>query len=179
MTMADTVAVMNAGKIEQMGSPAELYELPRTAFVANFLGQSNLLPGSVVDSGELVGVDVGGARVLLPASRAVATSGKVLVGVRPEKLHILTDGEEAPAGWNVLPAATLTDVSFMGVSTQFRAEVPGLGTLAVFEQNQHGARRAAPGDTVRLAWDPEYTFGLSGDEDVDDGATTLEGEVQG
>ena len=48
MTMADTVAVMNAGRIEQMGPPAELYDLPRTAFVANFLGQSNLVRGTVV-----------------------------------------------------------------------------------------------------------------------------------
>ena len=48
MTMADTVAVMNAGRIEQMGAPAELYELPRTAFVANFLGQSNLFARHVV-----------------------------------------------------------------------------------------------------------------------------------
>ena len=47
MTMADTVAVMNAGRIEQMGPPAELYDLPRTAFVANFLGQSNLVRGTV------------------------------------------------------------------------------------------------------------------------------------
>jgi spermidine/putrescine transport system ATP-binding protein len=171
MTMADTVAVMNAGKIEQMGRPEDLYELPRTAFVANFLGQSNLLPGSVVDSGELVGVDVGGARVQLPADRAVSTSGKVLVGVRPEKLHLVAPGEEPQAGWNVLPDAVLTDVSFTGVSTQFRAEVPGLGTLSVFEQNSRGSRAAAAGDTVRLAWDPAYTFGLDGDEDVDDGVT--------
>ena len=58
MTMADTVAVMNAGRVEQMGPPAELYELPRTAFVANFLGQSNLLAGTVVEQGEVLGVDV-------------------------------------------------------------------------------------------------------------------------
>ena len=49
MTMADTIAVMNEGKIEQMGSPTELYDNPKTAFVANFLGQSNLIPGMVVD----------------------------------------------------------------------------------------------------------------------------------
>jgi len=173
MTMADTVAVMNAGKIEQLGSPAELYELPRTAFVANFLGQSNLLPGTVLDTGETLGVDIGGARVRLPASRAVSTTGRVLVGVRPEKLHLLGPGQEPAAGWNVLPNAVLTDVSFTGVSTLFRAEVPGLGTLSVFEQNQHGARAAVPGDEVRLAWDPTYTFGLDGDEDVDDGAVLV------
>jgi len=169
MTMADTVAVMNAGRIEQMGPPAELYELPRTAFVANFLGQSNLLPGAVVEQGEILGVDIGGARVRLPASRAVSREGTVLVGVRPEKLHLLGPGAQPEPGWNVLPEAVLTDVSFTGVSTQFHAEVPGLGTLAVFEQNSSGARAASPGDRVRLAWDPAYTFGLDGDDDADDG----------
>ncbi|WP_448631822.1 hypothetical protein [Cellulomonas soli] len=78
MTMADTVAVMNRGRIEQMGAPAELYEHPRTAFVANFLGQSNLAPGTVVeelDGGALLGVDLHGTRVLVPRSRAVRTEG--------------------------------------------------------------------------------------------------------
>src|SRR5690606_35069405 len=144
-----------------------------TAFVANFLGQSNLLPGTVVDSGDVLGVDVGGSRVQLPASRAVSTTGSVLVGVRPEKLHLLGADEEATPGWNVLPDAVLTDVSFTGVSTLFRAEVPGFGTLAVFEQNSRGARVASTGDRVRLAWDPSYTFGLDGDDDVDDGATLV------
>jgi len=173
MTMADTVAVMNAGTIEQLGSPAELYELPRTAFVANFLGQSNLLAGTVLDGGDTLGVDVGGAHVRLPASRAVSTSGRVLVGVRPEKLHLLGPDEEPPAGWNVLPNAVLSDVSFTGVSTLFQADVPGLGTLSVFEQNARGARAALPGDEVRLAWDPAFSFGLDGGDDAGDGAVLV------
>ena len=61
MTMADTVAVMNKGVIEQMGAPEELYELPRTAFVANFLGQSNLFTGDVVASeSDSITVDIAG-----------------------------------------------------------------------------------------------------------------------
>ncbi|MGH3141815.1 MAG: ABC transporter ATP-binding protein, partial [Gaiellales bacterium] len=64
MTMADTIAVMNEGRIEQLGNPAVLYESPRTTFVANFLGQSNLVPGRVVDKvGELLVVDIAGQRV--------------------------------------------------------------------------------------------------------------------
>ena len=77
MTMADTVAVMNAGRVEQMGPPAELYELPRTAFVANFLGQSNLLAGTVVEQGEVLGVDVAGTRIQVPAARAVSRAARV------------------------------------------------------------------------------------------------------
>src|SRR5690606_29671878 len=77
MTMADTVAVMNAGVIEQMGSPVELYEKPRTTFVANFLGQSNLLRGTVRGSdARSVGVEVEGARLLAPRDADAATGAE-------------------------------------------------------------------------------------------------------
>src|SRR5918994_2395026 len=70
MTMADTVAVMNEGRIEQMGAPEELYDLPRTTFVANFLGRSNLVAGSVTGrSGENVEVQVDGGTVASPVDR--------------------------------------------------------------------------------------------------------------
>ena len=71
MTMADTIAVMNKGRIEQLGAPAELYELPRTAFVANFLGQSNLFTGPVVSAkGDTIVVDIAGRKLTVPATRA-------------------------------------------------------------------------------------------------------------
>ena len=73
MTMADTIAVMNEGKIEQMGSPADLYDSPRTAFVANFLGQSNLIKGRVVDSdGDANVVEIHGQKVKVLKNRSVA-----------------------------------------------------------------------------------------------------------
>lgn len=84
MTMADTVAVMNAGRIEQLGAPADLYEYPATAFVANFLGQSNLLAGEAAGrSGHDVLVTAHGARFSVPAGRARADYGPVFLGVRP------------------------------------------------------------------------------------------------
>lgn len=178
MTMADTVAVMNAGRIEQMGSPAELYELPRTAFVANFLGQSNLLPGTVKEVRDgWVGVDVGGTQVTVPQARAVSTSGSVLVGVRPEKVQLLGPGEQAPAGANVVGPGTVTDVSFTGVSTQYQIEIAGLGTLGVFAQNLAGGASVAFGDQVRLAWAPSFTFGLDGADDASSGVADLDRDV--
>ncbi len=90
MTMADTVAVMNAGQIEQLGAPADIYEYPATAFVANFLGQSNLLAGEAAGrSGDDVLVTAHGARFSVPAGRARADRGPVFLGVRPEKLHLV------------------------------------------------------------------------------------------
>ncbi|HEY0215707.1 MAG TPA: ABC transporter ATP-binding protein [Cellulomonas sp.] len=164
MTMADTVAVMNHGRIEQQGSPAELYELPRTAFVANFLGQSNLMPGTVVEpvgAGGTIGVDVAGTRIVVPAARAVATGGDVLVGVRPEKIRVLTEGQEPGPGANVLGPGTVTDVAFAGVSTQYQVELVGLGSFGVFAQNLVGGATLGVGDRVRLAWSADFTFGLA------------------
>ena len=170
MTMADTVAVMNAGRIEQMGPPAELYDLPRTSFVANFLGQSNLMPGRVVERvGADLGVDVAGRRVVVPARRAVAGEGAVVVGVRPEKVHLLADSEEIPYDANVVGPGTVRDVSFSGVSTQYLVDVPGLGTLGVFAQNLDAGVPVRPGDTVSLAWHTRHSFGLAGDEDTSAG----------
>ena len=84
MTMADTIAVMNSGVIEQMGSPTELYENPRTTFVANFLGQSNLIAGSVTSAdGDVVRVDMHGTQVSIPADRAHVRNGKGWIGIRP------------------------------------------------------------------------------------------------
>ncbi|MCL2455190.1 MAG: ABC transporter ATP-binding protein [Micrococcales bacterium] len=178
MTMADRVAVMNKGRIEQMGPPEELYSRPHTVFVANFLGQSNLLPGMVTDTaGDRLVVSVGDMRLGVPADRAVRTSGRVLVGVRPEKISLLLDGQDAPAGHNMIGPGVVTDVSFMGVSTQYQVEVAGLGTFGVFAQNLNGGAVVAPGTKVHLSWLTEHTFGLDGDEDADEGAQGLDGEL--
>ena len=171
MTMADTVAVMNAGRIEQMGSPAELYELPRTAFVANFLGQSNLLRGTVVEDGEVLGVDVAGRRLRVPAARAVSRSGEILLGVRPEKIYLFRPGEEVPSQSNLLGPGRVTDVSFSGVSTQYQVEVPTLGTIGVFVQNIMGGSDVRRGEEVMLAAAIRHTFALDGEQDVHSGVS--------
>lgn len=180
MTMADTVAVMNRGRIEQMGAPAELYELPRTAFVANFLGQSNLVPGTVAERvGDALGVDVAGSRVLLPADRAAKADGDVLVGVRPEKLRLIVDDGSEPQvrdDENVVGPGTVTDVLFSGVSTQYRVAVDGVGEFSVFQQNLVGGATVGPGTAVHLAWAVEFTFGLDAAEGADAGTVDLDDE---
>ncbi len=179
MTMADTVAVMNHGRIEQLGPPAELYEHPRTAFVANFLGQSNLVPGAVVErlpGGDTLGVDVAGHRVLVPAARTAAAGPQVLVGVRPEKLRLLGPGEQAAGAANVLGPGTVVDASFAGVSTQYQVALDGLGTFGVFVQNVGGTAVLPPGTRVRLAWAPEHTFALDGHDEVAAGTVDLDDE---
>ena len=87
MTMADTIAIMNAGRIEQLGSPAELYEGPATAFVAGFLGKSNLLSGSITEEGR---IDLADGTVI--HARTNGRTGPVSVGVRPEKVALGNGG---------------------------------------------------------------------------------------
>ena len=161
MTMSDTVAVMNKGRIEQVGAPEELYELPRTAFVADFLGQSNLFVTEVTgrDSTSLT-ARVGGRAVSVPLSRAQRTDGRITLGVRPEKLLLQTSEPEPSAGVNVLGPGRITDVSFSGVSTQYQVAVPGLGVLTVFAQNLAFGPVVNVGAEVWLSWRMEHGFVL-------------------
>lgn len=168
MTMADTVAVMNKGKIEQMGAPRDLYELPKTAFVANFLGKSNLMHGEVIeDLGDAVAVNASGHRLVMPKNRSVAHSGSAIVGVRPEKMSILNLPDDYSHTANML-TGTVLDASFTGVSTEYLVEVPGIGTIGTFSQNM-GQNPAQRGDTVRMTWEPEFSFGLDGAEQTTEG----------
>ena len=169
MTMADTIAVMNEGRIEQMGTPEDLYESPKTSFVANFLGQSNLVRGQIVDSdGENNVVEVGGQKISLPKNRTFTNSKSVLFGIRPEKIDI--DLENEPGNGNILRGGKVVDVSFVGVSTQYQVEMPWSQELMVFEQNDGTTPMLELGDLVRLQWMPKFTFGLDGAQDADAGS---------
>jgi spermidine/putrescine transport system ATP-binding protein len=170
MTMADTIAVMNSGRIEQLGSPEELYENPATTFVANFLGQSNLVAGTVTGKEDgVITVDAHGQRIALPAERSRIESGAVIIGVRPEKVQLAAAGAEVEAGRNALPGGVVTDASFIGVSTQYLVKMPWGQELSVFEQNT-GKEIFRPGTEVALHWDPSQTFGLDGTQDIEAGA---------
>jgi spermidine/putrescine transport system ATP-binding protein len=162
MTMADTVAVMNAGRIEQLGHPADIYELPKTVFVANFLGQSNLIPGRRVgEQGEELVVEAHGQRFAVPKARNAASGDAIIVGVRPEKITVKddVDADQVPAHHNAI-RGTVTDVSYTGVSTQYLIETPWQQELTVFEQNVIVGDRCNVGDPVILHWEPAHTFGL-------------------
>lgn len=162
MTMADTVAVMNKGEIEQMGAPEELYELPKTSFVANFLGQSNLFTGPITSSsGDTIVVDVAGVKVAVPKERAQRHTGEVTIGVRPEKVSLLTSAPKPSAGVNVLGPGRVVDVSFTGVSTQYQIDIPGVGTVSVFAQNMVFGPVVHEGAEVWISWTVDHGFGLA------------------
>ena len=146
MTMADGIAIMNAGRIEQLGAPSDLYEKPQTAFVASFLGISNLLQGTVTGSGSVRLDD--GTDVRVPESILNGRNGKVAVGVRPEKIR-LGHGEE-----NRL-TGRLLETAYVGVATQYVLETRA-GNVSVYVQNSEpGAAEQAPSE---ISWSPDSTF---------------------
>ncbi len=169
MTMADTIAVMNEGQIEQMGSPAELYDNPETAFVANFLGQSNLIKGTISgNDGDSIIADLYGQKISLPKRRSHATDNSIYAGIRPEKFRISL--LNTPVSGNVLSGGHIEDVSYIGVSTQYQVAMPWGQELIVFEQNDDGVAPFKKGDAVNISWEPVFTFELRGDEDVTAGS---------
>jgi spermidine/putrescine transport system ATP-binding protein len=170
MTMADTIAVMNAGRVEQLGGPTDLYENPMTTFVANFLGQSNFFDGEIRErDGDVAVVDVKGSRVGVPVARVHSAGNRVHVGVRPEKLRIqYADDAEVRDGENRLEA-TITDESFIGVSTQYLVDTAWGQELTVFSQNISRDPRLVNGARVLLTWGPEHSFALDAAQDVDAG----------
>jgi spermidine/putrescine transport system ATP-binding protein len=147
MTMADSIAVMSQGHIEQLGPPAELYERPATRFVAGFLGASNLLSG-VVEGSDAVRLADG----TLVRAQVDGRSGPVAAGVRPEKITIGHGG-----GVNELPG-TVMETAYIGVATQLVVDTAA-GTVHVFAQNiDSGGRVPGPGSNIILSWSPESTF---------------------
>jgi putative spermidine/putrescine transport system ATP-binding protein len=132
LTMSDRVAVLNAGRVEQIGAPIEVYERPATEFVAGFIGVSNL-------------IDRDGHRLT----------------VRPEKVYLLFDrAEVAPAGAHV-EHGVVTDVTYLGVVTRYRVELDGGGQLVAVRQNLETAGAdvlEAWGRRARVAWRPDQAF---------------------
>ena len=146
MTMADTIAIMNAGKIEQLGTPTDLYERPRTAFVAGFLGISNLLSGAI-SAPDAVRLD-DGTVVRVPPEALEGRSGRVAVGVRPEKIRTGHGEENRLTG-------LLVETAYVGVATQYVLETKA-GNISVYVQNSEpGATQAPPSE---ISWSPSSTF---------------------
>ena len=171
MTMADTIAVMNEGKIEQMGSPIQIYEHPKTAFVANFLGQTNLFEGTVVGiEGDEIAVKVKDTTIFVPLSSTEIRSGRIVFGVRPEKVKIVDQGKPGLPKNQINGSIKLT--AFVGVSTQYEVITNWGQEVSAFEQNIDPTDLGRPGQAVTLAWEPRHSFVLDPDDDLTAGLDT-------
>ena len=171
MTMADTIAVMNEGKIEQMGSPIQIYEHPKTAFVANFLGQTNLFEGTVAGiEGDELAVKVKVTTIFVPLSSTEIRSGRIVFGVRPEKVKIVDQGKPGLPKNQINGSIKLT--AFVGVSTQYEVITNWGQEVSAFEQNIDPTDLGRPGQAVTLAWEPRHSFVLDPDDDLTAGLDT-------
>jgi len=149
MTMADQIAVMNSGRIEQLGTPTELYETPATAYVAGFLGVSNLIAGTVTGSDSVRLHN--GTDVRVPAAALGGRTGQVAVGIRPEKIELGNGQPNSLAG-------EVVEQAYVGVATQYIVDTDA-GRLTVYRQNASPGRNgAAPGERLPLSWSPDSTF---------------------
>jgi putative spermidine/putrescine transport system ATP-binding protein len=155
MTMSDRICLMNAGRIEQIGAPSDLYFRPHSLFVADFLGESNLLPGEVrAMEGERVEVVLGGRGAIVEAmgnGTAFMAGQRVKVMVRPQNLAI-GDARES-AGANVL-TARVSDVIVSGSLTKLHMapEAAGMPAIVAAYPTRAGAARHLVGDLLTFGW---------------------------
>jgi putative spermidine/putrescine transport system ATP-binding protein len=142
LTMSDRIAVFNLGKIEQVGSPAEVYERPSTAFVAGFVGTSNLVQGAL-------------AHKLSGSEAAFA--------VRPEKIKMAAADTPTPDGV-CAATGTVRDVVYLGMHTRYLVEMDDGGDMTVVQQNLEGTSMSvlsAKGQRVKLLWSKEFNRAVS------------------
>jgi spermidine/putrescine transport system ATP-binding protein len=165
LTMSDRLVVMNAGRIEQLGSPRELYEHPATRFVANFIGTSNILTGRLERKGDgwaLAGL--GPDQRVLVADAAHAGDGQdVELAIRPEKIVLRTEQDPPPPDRSALKVR-VDEVVYLGTSTQYRTVTDGGDAVTVYRQNASATPGAdvLAGQVGWLEWPPEHTYVLGG-----------------
>jgi len=153
LVMSDRIAVMDAGKIEQIGTPTQLYEEPASRFVASFIGESNFLSGRLLERGDGDAVvevpGVGPLRVRGQGQGQPATDAEVVVTVRPEKIVF---ADETADGQSNAVAATIESVVFVGDAYRYEVRLGGGQPLVLKRQHRAGVVQHARGDQVRLGW---------------------------
>jgi ABC-type Fe3+/spermidine/putrescine transport system ATPase subunit len=161
LTMSDRVAVMQRGRIEQVGTPAELYEAPRNRFVADFLGESNFVDAVVVRQ-------TGGGRYLVRTRGGLDLQGvgagplregqPVTVAVRPEKVAFAEEpAPREPSGPVNVGKGSVEELIYVGDATRYRVAVGADGVVTVKVQNRLAGRAYRTGEPVLFTWDPAET----------------------
>ncbi len=160
LIMSDRVAVMNEGRIEQAGTPSDLYDRPANRFVAGFIGESNFFDAAVTAvNGRDVAVRIAGTEVLGVSERTPGIGAHVVLAVRPEKIGFREGGVPGPPllRLNTLEAL-VRDVAFVGDVHRYVLEIaPGL-TLIAKQQHRYHVRARTPQERVTVEWHIEDTL---------------------
>jgi ABC-type Fe3+/spermidine/putrescine transport system ATPase subunit len=158
LTMSDRIAVMDNGRVAQLGSPAEIYENPRTAFVARFIGESNFFAGSVVESSDRQCriQHAGEGFFQVPGGANLSPGNTVRIAVRPEWMDIFPP-DAVPRGENAL-IGIIHDIIYRGETLHVIVGVPGSGDVTVALRNEGQLNKPLQwkkGDAAAVAWRPE------------------------
>jgi putative spermidine/putrescine transport system ATP-binding protein len=151
LVLADRIAVMRNGRIEQIGTPEDIYERPRTGFVADFIGESNILTGRITgQEGPCTIVEMAGGRRILVGSKDGATIGReVKVLVRPERIELVA----AYTDLNRI-AGTILEAIYLGTSHKYRVQIPDGFELLLRTPVRAETTPVAPGDSVTVGFAP-------------------------
>jgi putative spermidine/putrescine transport system ATP-binding protein len=154
LTMSDRIAVFNDGKIQQLASPADLYERPENSFVAQFIGENNKLPGVIEDlSGDRALVRLATGEVIDATPVNVRQKGdRTLVSIRPERVEFKP--EMMPAGAHTLDAEVV-EMIYMGDILRAVLRVAGSDEFVMKMRNTLGQTRLAPGQKIKVGWHPQ------------------------
>jgi putative spermidine/putrescine transport system ATP-binding protein len=163
LTMSDRIAVFNDGRIEQIGTPAEVYERPATPFVAGFVGTSNLFTATVEGQrGTFTALGVGSDGVVLLPGTGHPPGARLTVAVRPEKIR-LQEASEPVFDELCHARGTIDEVVYLGTVTRYVVSIEGAGAIVVLEQNLDTTSMealGAQGRAVQLTWQPRHTFAI-------------------
>ncbi len=156
LTMSDRIGIMHQGKLLQIGSPEEIYEHPRTRFIADFIGETNFVPVTIAGAGQ---VRLPGGEVVRAVTHAAAGT-EASLALRPEKVSLYREGEPVPPGHNCLSGVVKRRV-YLGSSLYYHVDV-GSATIRSRHENAPGVPQFAEGEKVCVAWDPASGEALEG-----------------
>jgi spermidine/putrescine ABC transporter ATP-binding subunit len=156
LSLADRIAVMSAGTIQQIGPTADIYERPANRFVAEFMGQSNLLPASVIERRQdVVLCRLAGGDVVPAATDAELSAGQsVLLALRSERLRLVGSGPRDPAVAAPLLTGLIDHVTYLGGLIQIRVRLASGAIVKVAVQNASGYTALAVGSPAHLTFEP-------------------------
>ncbi len=152
LTMAERIAVMDRGRVLQVGTPAEIYENPETRFVADFIGETNFLAGTLSQAAGTFQLADGRVLPVVLNGRA-PPSGPATLAIRPERIRLLGSSEGELQGGGACLEAKITEVHYLGTDTRYHL-VSGGAALSVRQQNLGDEGRFAVGDEVVAFWQP-------------------------
>jgi spermidine/putrescine ABC transporter ATP-binding subunit len=152
LTMSDRIAILNASRIEQVGSPDDIYERPKNKFVGDFIGETNILDAEVTGekNGMIEIVTSEGLKIVASKQHTISTKN-VSILIRPERIGFIAASKE---GLNTYEGI-IEETIYLGDTCKYKVRIGGKETVVVTKKNDHKTIRYVPGNPVLVAWEDE------------------------